>query len=345
MTAVKTNETTNIDAQSLTIIDLSVLPHVFADGGLGFLDPFEPVAITSDDEFLLSEGQSYSVGEVIYTATTASDALVAWTLTGGDDLFVINDWGQVSFKMGITLDYETKSSYQFTVTSRLPNSTLTDNKIVTLKVGDIALIEDDINLKWPDTNSALNNTNYQGTSASDLLRGGAKDDTIFPLDGDDIIFGGFGVDDIHLTGGQNTIGYRFVSSDPSLAFDGADTVHDFKRGEDKLLLVDLNLDRPIASKTALIDWIKTTNNLTLYLDQTSGDFHQVVLVFDESGTATGAFSGADAGRSITINFTQGFAFSSLQSAFWPKQQTENRPKRPLRSVLMISLNWPMMKSN
>ena len=88
-----------------------------------------------------------------------------------------------------------------------------------------------------------------GTSADDLILGGNNDDTITSGGGDDIVIGGYGRDEITLSDdGAETVIYRFSSKRVTdtqsntgwIAIDGADMVHNFDRGTDKLVLVDVD---------------------------------------------------------------------------------------------------------
>ena len=92
-----------------------------------------------------------------------------------------------------------------------------------------------------------------GTSADDLILGGNQDDTITTGGGDDIVIGGYGRDEITLSDdGAETVVYRFSSESVTdfqsntgwIAIDGSDMVHNFDRGTDKLVLVDVD-DTPI----------------------------------------------------------------------------------------------------
>ena len=87
-------------------------------------------------------------------------------------------------------------------------------------------------------------TALAGTADADYIVGGSGDDTITSGGGNDHIWGGPGDDTITLStavGTVETIYYFFAStdSDPWLGVDGADTINNFRRGEDRLIFIDL----------------------------------------------------------------------------------------------------------
>ena len=87
-------------------------------------------------------------------------------------------------------------------------------------------------------------TALAGTADADYIVGGSGDDTITSGGGNDHIWGGPGDDTITLStavGTVETIYYLFFStdSDPWLGVDGADTIKNFRRGEDRLIFIDL----------------------------------------------------------------------------------------------------------
>ena len=82
-----------------------------------------------------------------------------------------------------------------------------------------------------------------GTAGADHIAGGDGVDTITSGGGNDHIFGDAGDDEITLSsasGSAETVYYRFASSDSGdfAATDGTDTIKGFRRGEDKLVLID-----------------------------------------------------------------------------------------------------------
>ena len=82
-----------------------------------------------------------------------------------------------------------------------------------------------------------------GTTADEYIYGDAGDDTITSGGGADHIIGGAGDDSIALSsaeGSVETIYYRFTSTDSGAwtTTDGFDTITNFRRGEDRLVLLD-----------------------------------------------------------------------------------------------------------
>ena len=94
-----------------------------------------------------------------------------------------------------------------------------------------------------------------GTDDDEIIQGGHKDDTITTGGGTDIVIGGYGEDTITLGAGAKTVIHRFSSIDqPQDAApdadglwrldDGDDEITGFKRGVDKLILVDTDTTTP-----------------------------------------------------------------------------------------------------
>ncbi len=82
-----------------------------------------------------------------------------------------------------------------------------------------------------------------GTAGADHIAGGDGVDTITSGGGNDHIFGDAGNDEITLSeavGSVETVYYRFASGTPGAwtATDGTDTIINFRRGEDRIVLID-----------------------------------------------------------------------------------------------------------
>ena len=82
-----------------------------------------------------------------------------------------------------------------------------------------------------------------GTAGADHIAGGDGNDEIASGGGNDHIFGDAGNDEITLSeavGSVETIYYRFASGTPGAwtATDGTDTIINFRRGEDRIVLID-----------------------------------------------------------------------------------------------------------
>ena len=98
-----------------------------------------PAAVTSGDTgTALPENTEVATDTAVYTATSEGfSGAVSWSLSGADaDLFDIDaSTGVVTFKTATTPDYETKSSYSFTVTATL--GAVTAEQAVTIAVTDV----------------------------------------------------------------------------------------------------------------------------------------------------------------------------------------------------------------
>ena len=94
-----------------------------------------------------------------------------------------------------------------------------------------------------------------GTAADEYIYGDAGDDTITGGGGTDHIIGGAGDDGITLASGSvETIYYRFSTTGfAPIASDGADTVTGFRRGEDRIVLLDTDSITPFDRDTLLSD--------------------------------------------------------------------------------------------
>ena len=94
-----------------------------------------------------------------------------------------------------------------------------------------------------------------GTAADEYIYGDAGDDTITGGGGTDHIIGGAGDDGITLASGSvETIYYRFSTAGfAPIASDGADTVTGFRRGEDRIVLLDTDSITPFDRDTLLSD--------------------------------------------------------------------------------------------
>ena len=140
--------------------------------------------------------------------------------------------------------------------------------------------------------------------------------SLFPLLGNDIIFGGYGQDTINLNAndGQDIIGYRFASTSQSQAVDGKDTIVNFQRGEDKLLLVDVDLDTDsrITTKEQLYNYIMNTNQIVIGVDDTSS-ISELQIRFRTPGKSDGLDSGTQTGSSIFLQYLNPLDVSDLMA--------------------------------
>jgi Ca2+-binding RTX toxin-like protein len=106
-----------------------------------------------------------------------------------------------------------------------------------------------------------------GELGNDTLDGGAGADTLVGGLGDDVLTGGFGADRFAFTGGEA----------------GSDTVTDFTRGEDRIVLTDFGLDVLQTGINFMVDAGPSVARATLLYDNGTG-----VLSYDSDGTGAAA---------------------------------------------------------
>ena len=94
------------------------------------------------------------------------------------------------------------------------------------------------------TNDQDSSLGDASTSDNQAIFGFNDRDSLTGGSGDDLLVGGYGVDEIDLSaGGTDTVVYRINSSDPDglvKAEDGNNSVFEFTPGEDKLVILDIN---------------------------------------------------------------------------------------------------------
>ena len=151
------------------------------------------------------------------------------------------------------------------------------------------------------TNSGDTSLGDASTSDNQAIFGFNYGDSLTGGSGDDLLVGGYGIDDIDLSaGGADTVVYRINSSDGNglvKAEDGGDTVMEFTPGEDKLVILDVN-----GSPTTLADLFDSLTKDAFrlrFFEDTNGDRnlssseldagarYLIQIVFDVSGTDDG----------------------------------------------------------
>ena len=159
-----------------------------------------------------------------------------------------------------------------------------------------------------------------GFNSLEFLRGGS---------GDDLLVGGYGIDNIDLShGGTDTVVYRINSSDPDglvKAEDGDDQVEEFTPGEDKLVILDVN-GSP-TTLAGLFDNLTGTFRLGIFGDDdSSGDLSSseldagagafIDIVFQSDGTHDGGPGSGNAGRHLRIIFDRVTSEALNDRAVW-----------------------------
>ena len=198
---------------------------------------------------------------------------ITYSITSGNSggAFTINS---TTGKITLTkpLDYETAPSYSLEITAtdngNSDNTTNKNTATITINVQDInespefAPLQVDTSISGVTAGIGVAElAGITGTTAAERITGTAGNDaTIASGGGDDHIFGGGGTDIITLSsaeGSAETIYYRFASSTDSGGFvptDGTDTIKGFRRGEDKLVLMDTD-----GTVITLNDFLSDTN--------------------------------------------------------------------------------------
>jgi hypothetical protein len=152
-------------------------------------------------------------------------------------------------------------------------------------------------------------TALAGTTGDDFIRGGSAADTITGGGGNDVFAGGYGDDNVTLNdGGNDVVLYRWDSrftegqTTSTQATDGGDQTHNFRRGEDTLVLIDTD-DNPVSN---LSEWVAlsygtvVTPLVSIHLDGTT--ISRVDISFNLSGYAAAAGSGPRAGSVFSVTF-------------------------------------------
>ncbi len=174
-----------------------------------------------------------------------------------------------------------------------------------------------------------------GTSATELVQGGALNDTITTGGGDDIVIGGYGDDMITLGDGTETVIYRFDSTNSGtataranpawLAVDGGDTIDDFELGVDKLLFIDIAENSEAGNRDKFLDALSVSitnptqtsseptklpsniNNITMILE--GDDYTGIRFVFTTASDGAGPDqTGTPSSVTLTINFKNAIEF-------------------------------------
>ena len=272
-----------------------------------------PVITSGGTATALVENTEVEITTAVYTAVGTFDVTsITWSLRDDDaNLFDISSNGEVTFKAATTPDYETKTSYSFTVVAT--SGGLSSEQGVTIAVTDDVSDNTPPLFALPVTLVPTAGTGtggadtLTGTTAAELIQGGNDNDVITTGGGDDVVIGGYGRDTITLSNdGAETVVYRFESDQAAngdwQALDGGDTINNFRLGVDTLILVDVSGDsNPINDLAEFIaDGGKPAIGITF--DVVDSNIDQISLAFSLSGSANGPAGGAASGNRLTINF-------------------------------------------
>lgn len=292
--------------------------------------------ITSASNAIIRDGDVFATTDTVYEATGTYDATpISWELkTGVGDaaLFDIDSaTGVVTFKTGITIDENSHTDFDFTLVAT-SGSLPAVEKAFTLDVREPVIPIPDTELK--DANPDGENT-ITGTAAAELIQGGDDRDTITTGGGGDTIIGGYGYDEVTLGAGSDTVVMRFNSdadADGSWRMDdGGDVIHNFKRGEDKLVFVDM-VDKTGASPiTSFTEWLADDDRpgVTLIFDSSDTSngnlgIKGIRIHFDSPGRSTGPTSGSIENSMVEVHFDPDGGYYNLTTATLPNLTTDTK---------------------
>ena len=293
--------------------------------------------ITSAAEAIVRDGDVFETTDAVYQATGTYDATeISWGLkedTGDVSLFDIDSaTGAVTFKIDTTIDETSHTDFDFTLVAT-SGSLPAVEKAVTITVKDAVIPIPDTSLD--DQNPDEANT-ITGTTEAELIQGGHSRDAISTGGGGDTVIGGYGFDTVTLGAGNDTVVMRFNSdSDSSGTWrmdDGGDVIHNFKRGEDKLVFVDM-VDKTGASPiTSFSQWLADDNRPEVSLVYDTSDIAQgnlgikaVKLHFGSPGGSTGPNTGSNESSIVTINFDPTGTYYTLNATTIGTHTKNNSP--------------------
>ena len=183
------------------------------------------------------------------------------------------------------------------------------------------------------TNGPDSSLGDASTSDNQAIFGFNYGDTLTGGSGDDLLVGGYGIDNIDLSaGGTDTVVFRINSSDIQggvrlvKAEDGEDVVREFTPGEDKLVILDVN-----GSPTTLAGLFDSLTKFHFLLrrhgdDDRSGDLSsseldagaraEFVIFFQVSGTEDGGPTSNFVGGVLRINFDRVTSEALNDRAVW-----------------------------
>ena len=262
------------------------------------------------------------------TVTLAGDtAGEAWFNSGG----AVNAWGDVNAG-GAQVTYAIKANSttggtatvdanghwvftssaagngSFTITATAANNG-TDEQEITITTVAASLVN--------GTTGADSSLGDSAATTARIIQGNDENDSLSGGTANDVLIGGYGADTMDGGGGDDLFVYRLDSSytDPQnkagiIATDGGDTINNFDRGSDRLMLIDMATTDPLADLAALMAEAATDLDngsivLTPSINQAGDKITGFTIGFNKAGTRDGSATGTDAGSVLTINFKAG----------------------------------------
>ena len=285
--------TVNIPAAPAPVNDGQATFTITSDG--------ETTAPAVGDELTVTPGNADPDGDGTFT--------YQWFVVGDADIsgatgasYTIAETGQI---IGVRVSYADGDGFNEQVE-------------VELSVASVEASSSTSTIIDPDAYAAFSGTNDPDTidrsseTTAQLIQGGNKGDTITTSGEDDVVIGGYGSDTINLGGGAETIVYRLSTDGTWTAIDGSDTINNFDRGTDKLVLVDvggtpMDYDALVGSGSQLV--FKPITN-------TEGTFIQgLQIVFNNPGFENGPGDGVNQGATLTINWQSADYVRMLEDDF------------------------------
>ena len=324
-------DTLDVAAETQTTVEALTTPIKIADAD-GNIVPSYTIPVSED---AADSSEVYTIAASVDGASADSTLTYAFRLPNGSfnafepsGIFTIDSDGVISVLDGSGLDYEsTTQSYTLTVNvlydadgdaSDKSDQESRDVQVI-INVQDVnefapefaplAIVADSGAVAGIPDVTAL--TGLTGMAAAEHITGTTGMDTITSGGGADHIFGGAGNDGITLSTDANnveTVYYRFSSAGSGawVGSDGKDEIHNFRRGEDRVVFIDTDSGDAI-SRT---DFLNNNNRgasggqLTVKLLATETPSSGVTQV-----TITGIEIQFDANNKLVLNYHSDITFS------------------------------------
>ena len=324
-------DTLDVAAETQTTVEALTTPIKIADAE-GNIVPSYTIPVSED---AADSSEVYTINASVDGASADSTLTYAFRLPNGSfnafepsGIFTIDSDGVISVLDGSGLDYEsTTQSYTLTVNvlydadgdaSDKSDQESRDVQVI-INVQDVnefapafaplAIVADSGAVAGIPDVTAL--TGLTGMAAAEHITGTTGMDTITSGGGADHIFGGAGNDGITLSTDANnveTVYYRFSSAGSGawVGSDGTDEIHNFRRGEDRVVFIDTDSGDAI-SRT---DFLNNNNRgasggqLTVKLLATETPSSGVTQV-----TITGIEIQFDANNKLVLNYHSDITFS------------------------------------